>query len=127
MTLLGALTSITLLITMISVFLGASFVLDYPSTPKKFLIFQTIYRVEELIACMLIVTLAGNWNPKSWKCFQTEPIPIRFGEEIDTESSFSSQQIGIRFSSATPHLPSPYSDVENHQSSGKYPILYVED
>ena len=79
-TVLATLTSLILLISVISVAMGSTIIFDvryvlfvwfvsmiihismivqYPKTPERFFLFQTIWRVEELISCLLIVVLAG--------------------------------------------------------------------
>ena len=45
-----------------SFFLGSTFALDYPSTPVRYIVFQTIYRVLEIVFCLLVLIFAGLWR-----------------------------------------------------------------
>jgi len=43
-------------------YLGSTFALDYPSTPVRYIVFQTIYRLLEIVFCLLVLIFAGLWR-----------------------------------------------------------------
>ena len=66
MTILAVISSLLLILTVVSIFMGANFALDFSSTPLKFFIFQTIYRGVEITFCLVVLILAGDWDLKAW-------------------------------------------------------------
>jgi hypothetical protein len=54
--------ALLVLVASLSILLGAPFALNYNKTAESFLFWQTLYRIYEILFCLIIIIFFGNWK-----------------------------------------------------------------